>query len=172
MFEQLTAEEKLHLSKCIYEEPSLKMALDRLAIENVELQHMNILKEPMLIVYSRSPEHWENVKTVRADLMGHIDDHPYIPQLDRMKSLVHQLDDGQSRLRIIKKDDALNWTRMSAECRQILQALREEARILSLTVDDLEDEESLPRVIRELRKLRDAPGLKEQLQELGVLPAN
>ena len=174
MLEHLDEAEKLHLSKCIYEEPSLEQAASRVLMENPNLRDAgNSIKVAILKVYIRSSEHWANVKTIRDDMGEHIEHHPYVPQLDRMKALVHQLDDGQARLEKVPKKDALNWTRLSAECRQILQCLREEARILGQVVSGDEDAESSP-IVRELRKLRKEQGstLEEQLQELGVLPTN
>ena len=133
---ELSPEVKLRISKCIYEEASLKKAATRFKRENPKLDANVTLLE----VYSRSPEHWANVTIIRSDILEHIENHPYVPGLDRLRQLIGNLEEAQERLNTIPKDNIAFFVRLSAEIRALLVQIAVEAQAFGPEADGTDDQ--------------------------------
>lgn len=161
MLPDLSQEQKLNLSRCIFEEPTLKLAGARAGREDPGIAEVNCASQDVLWIYSKSIDHIQNLILIREEIGDQIEHHAYIPALDRLQTLTTNLDEAKERLHMIPKKDNSGFRQMSAEIRALLSACRDEAKIiLSDGVDPLDDP-----LLAAIQKM----DLTDQLKRLGVV---
>jgi len=166
MIAELSSAEKMHISQCVWEEPSLKRAAVRISNENPRAAFVNVARSDALWLWSRTPEHWSNVRQLRKELQPHVKDHPYVPAIDRIKILTSQLEEAKERLEAVPKKDTMGFTRMSTETRNLLFALQQEQRVLNKELEATHQSDSP--VGRAEAGLEESGELEKKFEELGI----